>query len=425
MDKSAVKDLSLAPKGEKEFLWAYSNMPLLKEIGKRFGKERPFEGMKIGVALHLEKKTAVLLYALKEGGAEVIATSCNPLTTDDRIAAYLASIGITVYAWAGETKKEYDENIDRVASAKPQIVIDDGADLIALMYKNKEYTANLIGACEETTTGVIRLKAMESEGKLALPVIAVNNAYSKHLFDNYYGTGQSTVEAVMRATNKLIAGKKVVVVGYGWCGKGIAQRFRGMGAHVTVVEAGYSFSDKAVSGYHKGLQALYDGFEVRNMNDACKIGDIFITATGNKSVISLEHLKLMKNGAIVANAGHFNVEIDIESLEKIAKRKRIKENIDAYEFNGKTVYLLAEGRLVNLAQPTGQGHPIEIMDGSFAIQALCCEHLVNMRGKLKPKVHDVPFDIDELVARLILENHGVKLEKPTKEQIDYSKSWDL
>ncbi len=441
MANSLVKDAKLAPSGEKEFQWAYLNMPLLKGIETRFGEEKPFTGMKIGVALHLEKKTGVLLWALKQGGAEIIATSCNPLTTDDRIAAYLASIGITVFAWAGETTEEYNENIETVAATLPDIVIDDGADLIALMHKNKKYKQNLIGACEETTTGVIRLKAMEKDRVLETPVMAVNNAYSKHLFDNYYGTGQSTVEAVMRATNKLIAGTQVVVVGYGWCGKGIAQRFKGMGARVTVVEIGHSFSDKAVSGYHKGLQALYDGFEVSNMNDASKIGDIFITATGNKHVISGAHLRQMKDGAIVANSGHFDLEIDIDFLEKNWKKKEIKDNIVGYELNGiehseknaraitegdsKTIYVLSEGRLVNLSRPSGQGHPIEIMDGSFAIQALCCEHLAKTKGTLENKVYDVPFEIDELVAKLILQNHGIKLEKPTDEQINYHKSWDI
>ena len=425
--ESKVKDIGLAGAGEREFAWALENMPLLKGIGERFAKERPFKGMRIGVALHLEKKTGVLLWALKQGGAQVVATSCNPLTTDDRIAAYIASLGMTVWAWAGESAGEYSENIEKAAAAAPHIVIDDGADMIALMHKKREYAKNVIGACEETTTGVIRLNAMEKEGKLGMPVIAVNNAYSKHLFDNHYGTGQSAVEAVMRATNKLIAGKKVVVVGYGWCGKGIAQRFRGLGARVTIVEIGHSFSEKNVSGYHKGLQALYDGFEVANMAEACKTGDIFVTATGNKGVISEKHLRAMKNGAIVANAGHFNVEIDLEGLGRFAEKKNVKENIDAYSFGGKTIYVLAEGRLVNLAQTTGQGHPIEIMDGSFAIQALSCEYIASFarRHKLENKVHDVPFEIDETVARLILEHHGVRLEKPTREQVEYHESWDL
>jgi len=423
---SKVKDAGLAAEGEKELEWARTNMPVLAGIRQRFEREKPFKSMRIGVALHLEKKTGILLETLKAGGAEVTASSCNPLTTDDRVAAALAK-KMEVYAWAEESKQEYDWCLEKVLDAKPHIVIDDGCDLIFLLHgKRKELLGNVLGGCEETTTGVRRLEAMEREGKLKMPVFAVNDAYSKFLFDNRFGTGQSTVDAILRATNLLLAGKHVVVVGFGWCGRGIADRMKGMGARVIVVEIGGSLGRATgeASGYHRGLEALYSGYEVMNIEQAAKVGDIFITATGNEHAIAAKHFGLMKDGAILANAGHFDVEIDVEGLGKMAKSKRrVKENVDEYVMrDGRKIYLLSEGRLVNLSRPSGQGHPAEIMDASFALQALCAERMAKQGEIMKKGVHPVPFEDDEMVARLVLEHHGVKLEPPTAEQKKYSES---
>lgn len=417
---SRVKNIKLANEGRKEIKWARENMPILSTIGKEFKRDKPLKGLRIGAALHLEKKTAVLLETLMEGGASVTASSCNPLTTDDKVAAALSS-KMKVFAWAGESDKEYYWCLDKVMKSNPHIIIDDGCDLTLALHKKGR---KVIGGCEETTTGIIRLKAMHRDGKLIFPVFAVNNAYSKYLFDNRFGTGHSTVDAVMKITNKLIAGKTVVVVGYGWCGRGIASRMRGMGANVVVVETAARFGEKE-SGYHRALEALYEGYRVMDMDDAAKIGDILITATGNKHIIEKRHFKCMKNGAILANAGHFNVEIDTPSLKKMSRKvEEIKDNIMLYEQkDGRKLYLLSEGRLVNLARPGGQGHPIEIMDGSFGLQALCVRYLAEHRG-MKVDVYDVPKKIDERVAKLALESQGIRLKKPTREQVKYMASWE-
>ncbi len=425
---SKVKDISLAKKGELELEWARRNMPALGEIKARFEREKPFSGLTVATALHLEKKTGILLEALAAGGARVFASSCNPMTTDDSVAAAIAKGGkIEVFAWAGQTNEEYYFCLNSVLDAKPDIIIDDGCDLINLLHTSrKSELPKVKGACEETTTGIVRLQAMQKAGKLLIPVFAVNNAYSKFLLDNQFGTAQSTVAAIAQATNRLLAGKTVVVAGYGWCGRGIASRMKAMGANVIVVEIDGTLGPHE-SGLQRGLSALYDGFRVMDMPQAAAQGDIFITATGNKHVISSQHFPLMKDGAMLCNAGHFNVEINEPSLRKMSRAvEELKDNISGYSLkNGKTLYLLSEGRLVNLARPSGQGHPIEIMDGSFAIQALCCEMLAkSKKGGMKPGVHSVPKETDDAVARLILRSQNVRLEKPTSEQLEYSESFD-
>lgn len=420
---SKVKDFSLAGQGRILLDWAKDNMPVLASLRNRFEKEKPLAGLKIGVALHFEKKTGVLMETLASGGAEVTISSCNPLTTDDSVAAALGK-SMNVFAWAGQTKQEYYECLETVIASKPDITIDDGCDLIHLLHtKFRDDLDRVIGSCEETTTGVIRLKAMEKEGILAVPVMAVNNAYSKHLYDNRYGTGQSVIEGILNATNILIAGKTAVVVGYGWCGRGIADRLKGLGARVIVVETAGSLVE-GPSGYHRALEALYDGFSVMAMGDAASEGDLFITATGNKHVISVDHMQVMKDGAILANSGHFDHEIDVDGLEKISQKQNRGLHVDQFKLeSGKRVVVLAEGRLVNLAQPTGQGHPIEIMDGSFGIQALCVEYLAKNGKGMKACVFDVPKYIDDTVAKIALEAQGINLDPPTEEQKKYSQSW--
>jgi adenosylhomocysteinase len=421
-----VKDMSLVNEGLKELIWAEKNMPILDAIKKRFEKEQPFKGKKVSVALHLEKKTGQLIRTLQAGGASVRVASCNPLTTDDRVAAALTTFDdIEVFAWANQSTEEYYENLNSVLDTKPNLLIDDGADLINIIhFKRAELIEHVIGASEETTTGIIRLKAMAKEGELKFPVLNANGAYSKHLFDNRYGTGQSALNAIMTITNNLIAGKNVVIVGYGWCGRGLAIRARGMGARTIVVEAGdrMPYADESEpSGWHKGLEALYEGFEVMNMDQAAKIGDLFITATGNKHVISVDHMKTMKDGAMLSNAGHFDLEIDIQGLENMKKEiKEINSNCDEYILkNNKRLYLLSKGRLVNLARPAGQGHPLEIMDGSFAIQALALEYLAKNEGKLSTEVINVPSELDDYVARMALESHNINLQSLTDEQREY------
>jgi len=421
---SKVKDVTLSKKGEAELEWARRNMPALGSIRRRFEKEKPFSGMSISVALHLEKKTGILLETLAAGGAKVSAASCNPLTTDDSVAAAL-STRIDVFAWAGQTKEEYYSCLNSALDAKPDMVIDDGCDLINLLHSSrKSILPKIKGACEETTTGINRLLAMQKAGKLLFPVFAVNNAYAKFLLDNQIGTAQSTLDAIARATNNLIAGKTVVVAGYGWCGRGIALRMKGMGANVIVVEIAGTLGPHE-SGMHRALCALYEGYRVMNMQQAAREGDIFITATGNKNVIGERHFALMKNGAIICNSGHFNNEIDEPALRRSSNKvEELKDNVVGYALkDGRTLYLLSEGRLVNLSRPSGQGHPIEIMDGSFALQALCCERLAKGK-KLAAGVHDVPVEIDDSVAALLLESRGIRLEKPTKEQLEYAESFD-
>jgi len=404
--------------------WAQERMPILQNISKRFINEKPLKGIRIGVALHLEKKTGVLLQTLQRGGAEVSASSCNPLTTDNNIAKALSD-EMKIYAWANQTDDEYYSCLNSVMDSKPQILIDDGCDLIFLAHnKYPEVVKNVLGACEETTTGIVRLKAMQEDGALQFPVMAVNNAYSKYLFDNRYGTGQSVIEGILSATNTLIAGKNVVVVGYGWCGRGIASRLKGLGAKVFVIETASNSSDGS-SGYHRALEALYDGCWVGSLDDIAEIGDIFISATGNKHAINKNHMKKMKEGAILANAGHFNNEIDLNGLESISiSSKEILPNIDKYALkNGGHLILLSKGRLVNLSQPTGQGHPIEIMDASFATQALCVEYLVKNYENLNSSICNVPTSIDNEVAKIALESHGIHLNELSEDQKKYLQTW--
>ena len=423
---SKITDKSLAEEGRRALDWAGENMPILASIRERYEEEKPLTGLSVGVAMHLEQKTGVLLQTLQAGGAEISASSCNPLTTDDAVAAALSE-EMDIFAWSGQSKEEYYSCIESVIRSAPKITVDDGGDLIFMLHsKYPAMLEDVMGGCEETTTGVIRLKAMSQDGELKVPIIAVNNAYSKYLFDNRYGSGQSVIDAIASATNMLIAGKTVVVVGYGWVGRGVAMRLRGMGARVIVVETAASLNQQKQSGFHRGLEALYDGNWVMSMEEAAAMGDIFITATGNKHVISKHHFKKMKENVILANAGHFNNEIDVDSLQAMSKEsKEIMPNLVRYRLkNGKSILLLSEGRLVNLARPSGHGHPIEIMDGSFAVQALCVEYLAKSSDSLKPEIYDVPSDLDEEVARLALAAQGITLQKPTPQQVEYVSAWE-
>ena len=407
-----VKDLGLAGQGKLNIEYAERNMPIMEKIKKRFRKEKPFKGMTIGLALHVTKETAVLVRALAAGGAKVAIASCNPLSTQDDDAAALAKEGISVYAKKGESTKEYYRYIENVIAKSPVITIDDGCDLVtALHTKHKDKLRKVIGGCEETTTGIIRLHAMEKDGVLKCPMIAVNDNKTKHLLDNYYGTGQSTIDGLLRATNTLIAGKNFVVCGYGDCGKGLALRAEGMGANVIVTE---------VDAF-RAMKAALDGYRVMPIAEAAKIGDIFITVTGDKHVIALEHIKKMKDGAMLANSGHFDNEIDVEGLNRKGKKRKIRPFLDEYSIFGKKVYLCAEGRLVNLA--AAEGHPSEVMATSFAGQALACEYLVKKKGKLPAKVIRLPEELDDRIAGLQLEAMGVKKDTLTKEQKKYLSSW--
>jgi adenosylhomocysteinase len=433
--ESLVKDPSLADRGGEQLYWAERNMPVLLEIRRRFEKEKPLAGQTVAACLHVTKETGVLVRTLAAGGAKVVLIPSNPLSTQDDVAAALAQEGIHVYAWRGMTEREYYNAIGFALSFYPTITLDDGADLTATIHKLghgiRDQTINYVletagsidvgrlraglrGGTEETTTGVIRLRALKNAGKLLYPIIAVNESYTKHLFDNRYGTGQSTWDGVMRATNLLIAGKNVVVAGYGWVGRGIAIRARGLGARrVIVVEA-----DPV-----RALEAVFDGFEVMPMDEAAKIGDVFITATGNIRAINLGHIFKMKDGAVLANAGHFNVEIDVAGLERVAvAKKTIRPNLEEYTLpNGRRAYLIGEGRLVNLV--AAEGHPSEVMDLSFANQALAAEYLV--RNKLAVDVYKLPDELDREVARLKLRTMGIEIEELSEEQRHYITSWEL
>jgi len=410
--KYRIKDINLAEEGKKLVKWAEKNMPVLMDIKKDFEKEKPLEGIKIACCLHVTKETAVLAKTLMAGGAKVSLAGSNPLSTNDSIAAYLAKEGIEVYAWR-ENYDSYYECIELALKIKPNITMDDGGDLVTTIHtKYESLIKNVIGGTEETTTGVKRQRIMEKKGILKYPIIAVNDAYTKYLFDNRYGTGQSTLDGILRCTSLLLAGKNVVVVGYGWCGKGLAMRAKGMGAKVIVCEV-----DEI-----KALEAVMDGFYVMPIKKAAKIGDIFITVTGNKHVIDGKEIENMKDGAILANSGHFDNEINIEWLEKNANRKeKIRKNLTQYEINGKKIYLLAEGRLVNLS--CAEGHPPEVMDMSFSNQALVTKWLVGKKGKLENKVYKVPEEIDREVARRKLKTMGIKIDRLTKEQKEYLENW--
>ena len=409
-----IKDPSLAKQGRIQIEWAERHMPVVMRIRERFSREKPLSGIRISAVLHVTKETGALVRTLVAGGAEVWLAGSNPLSTQDDVAAALVEDGIHVFAWRGQGSDEYWWCIDRIIEASPNVVMDDGADLHARLHMTRRDLARkILGGSEETTTGVMRLRAMEREGVLQYPVIAVNNALTKYLFDNRYGTGQSTIDGILRATNILLAGKTVVIAGYGWVGRGIAMRARGMGARVIVVEV-----DPI-----RALEALMDGYEVMSMSKAAGVGDVFITATGNRDVIRAEHFELMKDGAFLANAGHFNVEVSVEDLERISVSKRVLRNyVTEYTLkNGKKLYLLAEGRLVNLV--AAEGHPSEVMDMSFANQALSVEYLVKNRGKLEPRVYNVPQEIDTEVARLKLASLGIELEELTEEQKRYLAQW--
>ncbi|AEB11145.1 adenosylhomocysteinase [Marinithermus hydrothermalis] len=416
MTEYDVKDLDLAEVGRSRIEWAAQEMPVLRQIAERFARERPLEGIRIAACLHVTTETANLVRALVAGGAEVVLTASNPLSTQDDVAAALVKYdGVPVYAIKGEDKETYYRHLHAALDHRPHLTMDDGCDLVTLLHKERrEELREAFGGTEETTTGVIRLRAMAAAGVLAYPVIAVNDAKTKHLFDNRYGTGQSTLDGILRATNVLLAGKTVVVIGYGWCGRGIASRARGLGANVVVTEV-----DPL-----RALEAVMEGFSVTSMREAARVGDVFITATGNQHVIDREHLEVMKDGAILANAGHFNVEINIPALEALAVEKREpRPFVTQYLLaDGRRLHLLGEGRLINLA--AAEGHPSAVMDMSFANQALSVEYLVRHRDALEPRVYGVPEEIDRRVARLKLEAMGVAIDALTPEQERYLASWE-
>jgi adenosylhomocysteinase len=408
-----VKDVGLADKGELLIEWAQAHMPVLALVSERFEEERPLEGVRIGACLHATKETAVLMRTLEAGGAEVFLCGSNPLSTTDEVVAALAKSGTPVYAWRGQHTDEYYWCVNKVLDHGPQLTMDDGADLVSTIHSSRtEVLDGIKGGSEETTTGVIRMRAMEADGALRYPMIAVNDTDTKHLFDNRYGTGQSTIDGILRATSVMLAGKNFVVGGYGWCARGIAMRAKGMGANVIVTEVNPL----------RALEAVMDGFRVMPMLKAAKVGDIFVTSTGDISVIGGHHMEVMKSGAIMANSGHFNVEVNIPDLEEMSTgKRRLRASLDEYQLkDGRKLYLLAEGRLVNLA--AAEGHPSEVMDLSFADQALVAEWLWK-EEKLEPKVYDVPREIDEKVAMLKLQGMGIQIDTLTEEQERYLRSW--
>jgi len=414
--KYDIRNEKLAQAGKKRIEWAAKDMPVLNLLKERFQKEKTLKGTKLAACLHVTAETANLMRTLKAGGAEVLLCASNPLSTQDDVAAALVKeYGINVFAIHGETRNVYYNHLQVALAFRPDITMDDGADLLSLLHtKYKNQAREVLGSMEETTTGVIRLRALEKDGKLAVPIIAVNDAKTKNMFDNRYGTGQSTIDGIIRATDILIAGKNVVVAGYGWCGRGFAARARGMGAKVIVTEI-----DKI-----KALEAAMDGFQVMPMKEACRVGDLFCTLTGDKHVIRGEHFKLMKSGAMVANSGHFDVEINVKELKKMSTKvnKNVRNNVDEYIVGKKSIYLLAEGRLVNLA--AAEGHPASVMDMSFATQALAAEYVAKNHKKLDKKVYNVSAEIENWVAALKLASMGISIDKLTAEQKKYLSSWD-
>ncbi|MCG3203811.1 MAG: Adenosylhomocysteinase [Elusimicrobia bacterium] len=413
--KYHVKDVRLANEGRRRIDWAEREMPVLRSIRDRFTKEKPLNGIRVSACLHVTTETANLMITLKAGGAKVTVCASNPLSTQDEVAAALAKIyGIPTFAIKGEDNKTYYSHLEAAIKARPQITMDDGADVVGLLHtKFRSYLDGVRGGTEETTTGVIRLRAMEQDGTLQYPIVAINDADTKHMFDNRYGTGQSTIDGVIRATNVLFAGKTVVVVGYGWCGRGVASRAKGLGSRTIVTEV-----DPL-----RGLEAVMDGFEVMPMKEAAKIGDIFITVTGNKHVLRSEHFSVMKDGVIVCNSGHFNVEIDIPALRKLSTSvKTVRNFVEEYKLkNKRKIHLLADGRLINLS--SAEGHPASVMDMSFANQALSVEYMLKNYTELGPKVYDVPKNIDREVSRLKLRSMGMSIDKLTAEQEKYLSSW--
>jgi adenosylhomocysteinase len=411
-----VRDLRLAEEGVRRIEWAAREMPVVTAIRERFATERPLNGIRVGACLHVTTETANLMLALRDGGAQIALCASNPLSTQDDVAAALvAEYGIATFAIKGEDNKTYYQHIDAVLDTKPQITMDDGADLVARLHKDRtDLLEHVIGGTEETTTGVIRLRALGGEGKLRYPIVAVNEANTKHMFDNRYGTGQSTLDGITRATNILWAGKNVVTAGYGWCGRGFAMRARGMGAQVIVTEV-----DPL-----KALEAVMDGYRVMPMAEAAEIGDFFITLTGDINVIDRQHMEMMKDGAIVANSGHFNDEINLVALAAMAEgRREVRPFVEEFKLgDGRRIFLLGEGRLINLA--AAEGHPAAVMDMSFANQALCTEYVVNNEKKLERKVYAVPHDIDAEIARLKLASMGIEIDVLTEEQRKYLSSWE-
>lgn len=416
MSNYDIKDSSLAEGGRRRIEWAEREMPVLRLIKERFEKERPLKGLRVSACLHVTSETANLMRTLHSGGADVVLTASNPLSTQDDVAASLVNhFEIPTFAIKGETNAIYYKHISAALDHKPHMTMDDGADLVSTIHKSRrELLDEIVGGTEETTTGVIRLRAMASDGMLNFPVIAVNDAMTKHLFDNRYGTGQSTIDGIIRATNILLAGKNFVVSGYGWCGRGLAMRARGMGAIVIVTEV-----DPL-----KALEAVMDGYQVMPMKQAARIGDIFVTLTGDINVIDQMHFEVMKDGAIIANSGHFNVEINIPALEKMSTGKTlVRQFVDQYDLpDGRRIHILGEGRLINLA--AAEGHPASVMDMSFANQALSAEYMVKNSDKLEKKVYSVPADIDAEIARLKLHGMGVMIDTLTEEQVKYLNSWE-
>lgn len=412
--ESTIRDIQLAPQGQRKIDWVQAHMPVLNTLRKDFERELPFKGKKVTICLHLEAKTAYLAKVIQAGGAEVTVVASNPLSTQDDVVAALVASGVNAHAWYGATDEEYHQHIHKALDFEPDYIIDDGGDLVSTIHKERrELLGKVLGGAEETTTGILRLRAMDQNGELRFPMIAVNDAEMKYLFDNRYGTGQSVWDGIMRTTNLVVAGKTVCVVGYGWCGKGVALRAKGLGSRVIVCEVNPI----------KANEAWMDGFEVMPMQEAARYSDFFVTVTGNKNVITQEHFKVMKDGAILANAGHFDVEVNKVQLAEMAKeRRQARPNIEEFVLeDGRKIYLLAEGRLVNLA--AGDGHPAEVMDMTFALQALALHYLATLEQPLAPKVYSVPGEMDQKVAELKLKTLGLEIDQLTKEQEDYLASW--
>ena len=416
MTKYEIKDMNLAEQGKKNIEWAQKDMPVLNSIKERFSRELPFKDMRLSACVHVTKETAALCIALKAGGADTVLAASNPLSTQDDVAAALVKYyDIPVYAIAGEDSKTYKQHVDMILEHRPNFIIDDGCDIVATLHSSRrDLLPNIIGSCEETTTGIIRLKAMEAQGTLEFPALGVNNSLTKHLFDNRYGTGQSALDGIIRATNILLAGKTFVVCGYGWCSRGAAAKARGMGANVIVTEV-----DPL-----KALEAVMDGFRVMPIAEASSLGDIFLSITGDINVISVENMMNMKQGAFVANAGHFDVDADVNGLRKhVIEYKNIRPNLDEWVLdNGKSLYILAQGRLVNLV--CAEGHPASVMDMSFANQALGMEYVVKNRSRLENKMYSLPIEVDMEIARLKLDSMGIKIDTLTQEQNNYLNSWE-
>lgn len=416
-DKYDIKDINLADQGKNQIEWAFKDMPVLTQIQERFIKEQPFAGLKLSACVHVTKETAALCVVMKAGGADAVLVASNPLSTQDDVAAALVKhYGIPTFAIAGETAEQYKAHIEVALEHEPDIIIDDGCDIVSMIHaKHPEVAAKVIGSTEETTTGIQRLQALEAEGKLKFPAVGVNTSMTKHLYDNRYGTGQSAFDGIMRAANILIAGKTVVISGYGWCGKGCALRAKALGANVIVCEI-----DPL-----KALEAVMEGYRVMPIAEAAKEGDIFLTITGNKHVVDIEHILNMKHGAFLANAGHFNYEVNVDGLQPYTTEiKKIRPTLEEYKLNnGKSVYVLAEGRLVNLV--SAEGHPASVMDMSFANQALGIEFLVKNKGKLENKLYTLPIEVDENIAKIKLESMGIQIDTLTPAQEEYLRSWDI